>query len=154
MTDSILKNGISAPMPYSLLFSDTIDPDLFKVKPIETAQPTKEGKEGILDWIARIFHFPNVPQGFSLRNVYREVLAPLMIPPVIKELKDINKPSVLQGPIPNTQESQPIREIQKMSGGGHSEQSGPGPVIAGALTAVVLAGGLKGFYDVVVKRYG
>ena len=29
-----------------------------------------------------------------------------------------------------------------------------GPVIAGVLTAVVLAGGLKGFYDVISKQYG
>ena len=38
--------------------------------------------------------------------------------------------------------------------GGGSGQSGPGPVIAGALTAVVLAGGLKGFYDFISAQYG
>ena len=32
--------------------------------------------------------------------------------------------------------------------------NGPGPVIAGVLTAIVLAGGLKGFYDVISKQYG
>ena len=37
------------------------------------------------------------------------------------------------------------------SGGGAS--AGPGPVIAGALTAVVLAGGLKGFYDMISAQY-
>jgi hypothetical protein len=38
-------------------------------------------------------------------------------------------------------------------GGGGMEHSGPGPVIAGALTAVVLAGGLKGFYDIIAAQY-
>jgi hypothetical protein len=33
------------------------------------------------------------------------------------------------------------------------EHAGPGPVIAGALTAVVLAGGLKGFYDILAAQY-
>jgi hypothetical protein len=38
-------------------------------------------------------------------------------------------------------------------GGGGMEHAGPGPVIAGALTAVVLAGGLKGFYDILAAQY-
>jgi hypothetical protein len=38
--------------------------------------------------------------------------------------------------------------------GGARELGGPGPVIAGALAAVVLAGGLKGFYDVLVQQLG
>jgi hypothetical protein len=45
--------------------------------------------------------------------------------------------------------------IQRQSGGARNEfTGGPGPVIAGVLTAVVLAGGLKGFYDVISKQYG
>ena len=46
----------------------------------------------------------------------------------------------------------------KQSGGGSDiivgggEGGGPGPVIAGALTAVVLAGGLKGLYDMISSR--
>jgi hypothetical protein len=39
-------------------------------------------------------------------------------------------------------------------GGGNSIQHGPGPVIAGALSALILAGGLKGFYDIISKQYG
>jgi len=42
----------------------------------------------------------------------------------------------------------------KQGGGGHTEPAGPGPVIAGALTALVVAGGLKGFYDFISKQYG
>jgi TM2 domain-containing membrane protein YozV len=45
--------------------------------------------------------------------------------------------------------------IQKHSGGARNEfTAGPGPAIAGVLTAVVIAGGLKGFYDVISKQYG
>jgi len=42
-------------------------------------------------------------------------------------------------------------------GGGQQGQQGPGgvgPILAGTLTAVVLAGGLKGFYDVLVQQLG
>jgi hypothetical protein len=43
---------------------------------------------------------------------------------------------------------------REFSGGSFGTHGGPGPVIAGVLTAVVLAGGLKGFYDVISKQYG
>lgn len=43
--------------------------------------------------------------------------------------------------------------VQAQRGGGNSS-TGPGPAIAGVLTAVILAGGLKGFYDVISKQYG
>jgi type IV secretory pathway VirB6-like protein len=43
---------------------------------------------------------------------------------------------------------------QRQTGGGHtsSHTSGPGPILAGALTALLLAGGLKGFYDFLSKQ--
>jgi TM2 domain-containing membrane protein YozV len=45
--------------------------------------------------------------------------------------------------------------IQKQSGGARNDfTGGPGPAIAGVLTAVVIAGGLKGFYDIISKQYG
>jgi hypothetical protein len=45
--------------------------------------------------------------------------------------------------------------IQKQTGGARNEfTAGPGPAIAGVLTAVVIAGGLKGFYDIISKQYG
>ena len=45
--------------------------------------------------------------------------------------------------------------IVAQRGGGETDVgAGPGPVIAGTLTALVLAGGLKGFYDVISKQYG
>ncbi len=48
----------------------------------------------------------------------------------------------------NAKDQQPI---QHQTGGGNA-QGGPGPILAGALTAIVLAGGLKGFYDFLAKQ--
>jgi TM2 domain-containing membrane protein YozV len=39
-------------------------------------------------------------------------------------------------------------------GGGHTVTGGLGPVIAGSLTALVLAGGLKGVYEFLERRHG
>jgi TM2 domain-containing membrane protein YozV len=56
-----------------------------------------------------------------------------------------NGPKVAFAPMP----------VQKQSGGARNEfTAGPGPAIAGVLTAVVIAGGLKGFYDIISKQYG
>jgi TM2 domain-containing membrane protein YozV len=47
--------------------------------------------------------------------------------------------------------------VQAMTGGGERrdrEQGGAGPVIAGTLTALIIAGGAKGFYDFIAKQYG
>jgi TM2 domain-containing membrane protein YozV len=56
----------------------------------------------------------------------------------------------------STSIAKPISSIpQAQTGGGAaSQQHGPGPVIAGALSALILAGGLKGFYDIISKQYG
>ncbi len=211
MTDSIMENGISVPMPYSFVFHKKICPSVFKVVPFDpnAAPPVEEKKSGgfglgfLLDWLP----LPSVPQGFSMREIYRELLAPLMIPPIIKSLKEINNPpapsmpsvemsglSLPENPMAGMMNSaaetvntakevikngaanslhvisdvakQAEKAVTKMSGGAHMENqegggagsagvnTGPGPVIAGALTAVVLAGGLKGFYDFISKQYG
>lgn len=206
MTDSIMENGISVPMPYSFVFHNKICPSVFKVVPFDpNAPPPKEEKKSggfgsLLDWLP----LPSVPQGFSMREIYRELLAPLMIPPIVKGLKEINNPpapsmpavdmpslSLPENPIAGIVNSasetvntakevlkngavnslhvisdvakEAEKTVAKMSGGSytHAQEggagagaSGPGPVIAGALTAVVLAGGLKGFYDFIIKQYG
>ena len=41
----------------------------------------------------------------------------------------------------------PAEQPNLQGGGGYVPESGPGAVVAGALGAVVLAGGLKGLYD-------
>ena len=50
--------------------------------------------------------------------------------------------------------SSTIPHAQTGGGSSTSQQHGPGPVIAGALSALILAGGLKGFYDIISKQYG
>ena len=60
-------------------------------------------------------------------------------------------------PADGTPIAKPISSIpHAQTGGGSStsQQHGPGPVIAGALSALILAGGLKGFYDIISKQYG
>jgi len=64
---------------------------------------------------------------------------------------------------PNVPSIQNIKSIAKniQKGGGSSnirnpieEPTGPGPIIAGALTAIIVAGGLKGTYDILCKHLG
>lgn len=228
LTDSILKSGIGVPLPYTLFFSGTIPGELFKVKKVTKEDLEKEkalraasfgsvGSPGFFglfglgsfgEFCSKWFNIP-IPT-FPVREIYREIVAPLMTVPVVAALKATGKPEPAQpscveealNMIPTTQEVhqavigaadtgrmaittavEPVSIVSKgfgnafnktedrqalpdplplpppqvqfhQSGGARQESSGPGPVIAGALTAVVLAGGLKGFYDVISKQYG
>ena len=192
MTNDILKSGISAPLPYSWFFTKTIDSCVFKISETNSAEEisaegkSKEGKSklGFLDMIAKMFNFPNVPQ-FPWRNVYADLVAPLMTPPLVNALRAVNTmsmptmptmptatsmlamptaPSMLAMPTAPSMSAMPsiphgiphLKHALPLQSGGarNNEPMGPGPVIAGVLTAIVLAGGLKGFYDVISKQYG
>ena len=214
MTKSILENGITAPLPYSFLFTTPIDGKLFLVD--NPAHSVKSG--GLMDFI------PTVPiPTISYNGIYKDIVAPLMTPAVVTaintakcarppELPDLpTMPGLAQFglptelPIPKiptstaeltaaipkslttpvtaqlgqvTQAAQALQSLPKtaeaviakpvavveslptakpapQAGGARYEQSaGPGPAIAGVLTAVVVAGGLKGFYDVISSQYG
>lgn len=186
LTESILQSGISAPLPYSILFSDTTPGSVFKVTELSSQQKGKSGVFNIFDYFLKWFHIP-VPK-FPVREVYREIVAPLMTPPLVGALKSIGKPATPQitapqAPLMPTQAeihtkvmntakqgrgvvasiAEPVAVVAKgvenaiekvHQKGGNISGDGPGPVIAGALTAVVLAGGLKGFYDIISKQYG
>jgi len=220
LTDSILTSGIHAPMPYSMVFTKGFDGEGFKVteQAAQEAGPFAGLSGNPLDWIAKWFHFPSVPT-FPGREIYREIVAPLMTPPVVRALQSISTsrpdtsmptaslPSMPTASLPSMNASMPTDSLPSMNasmpsmnasmptdslpslpsasvnasiptasmnasmsspspspspspssshslhpqtGGG----GGPGPVIAGALTALVLAGGLKGFYDVISTQYG
>ena len=86
-------------------------------------------------------------------NVAPEPTLPPM--PALPATNVANMPTIRGPPMfeePKTT-FQPMRTRQ--AGGARNEFiSGPGPAIAGVLTAVVLAGGLKGFYDIISKQYG
>ena len=177
MTKSILDGGIAPPMPYNFIF-DPIPSNVFMVDTTYGSKSTESAESGnLLDWIAKTFGFPPVPTFTSAKQAYKDIVAPLLTVPVIKTLQSVAMPTIPGMPampampaipgmpampsvampampsvaipamptIPN-----PAKAVQ--SGGAASV--GPGPVIAGALTAVVLAGGLKGFYDLISAQYG
>jgi TM2 domain-containing membrane protein YozV len=185
MTDSILKDGISAPLPFNMIFSGITSGDIFKVKEPGAAAGGETSGGGILDWIAKLFHFPSVPEGLG-KTLWRDVAAPLFTPPVVAALRGIESSekgaalatevapaselavpleqpepgfkATINAPLPtNIPSSTPAQMGGGAYGGGayggeRSGDLGPGPVIAGALTAVVLAGGLKGAYDFLSSR--
>jgi hypothetical protein len=146
-----MKEGITPPLPYSYVFG-TIDPDLFVAKPIHPGAK----QEGFFSALCPpIISLPNINFG----QVYKDVVAPLMIPPIAKGLQLIIG-ATEQAPVPTdaptaAPATPTAATAPPMTGGGGSSSeavAGPGPVIAGTLTALVLAGGLKGFYDFISKQ--
>jgi len=177
MTKSVLTDGITPPMPYSFLF-DPIPGGAFMVNTPASEMAKSAGSS--LDWMAKSFGLsslpsvPSLPSGDFVRNAYKEVVAPLLTVPVVKALQSASAgipsmplPTMPPVPLPKiptmaTIPTMPtMQSVQKslpaeMQSGGSSAgaSTGPGPVIAGTLTAVVLAGGLKGFYDMISAQYG
>ena len=77
-------------------------------------------------------------------------LPPMPTPSNVANMPTVHAPSAVEEP---KTAFEPVHPRQ--AGGARNEFSGgPGPAIAGVLTAVVLAGGLKGFYDIISKQYG
>ena len=174
LTKTVLEEGITPPMPYNFIF-DPIPSDVFKTT-AESEHPTGPGN--FLDWINMTFGLPHVPSLIGVRNVYKDIVAPLVTVPVVKSLQVMSgerpAPILLPagpslpalgampslptlGKMPSVKMPDVSAAIPKAKGaqhGGGYEGGGPGPIIAGALTAVVLAGGLKGFYDVIAAQYG
>jgi hypothetical protein len=189
MTGSILKDGISPPMPYSFFFTEPIPGKEFLMTPGGDQAQTVCNEGAIwctMDWIAKTFGFPMPPKGLPLGTIYKDLVAPVLSVPVVKaiqELKESPRPAVPAMPampaapampgmpsrpeapkmpgmpsLPEAPKMPALPEAPKapMAGGGQSSHAsqGPGPVIAGSLTALVIAGGLKGFYDFISKQYG
>jgi len=203
MTESILKDGITTPMPYSFMFSGTVPGSIFKVSGGATSGPSC------------LFCPPDISSMFSMfspKTLYKDVVVPLMTPPILKAIDGIGKGPPACGPglglgltmpslptgmpvlpnpttalpatalpvVPNLATALPATALPATAlpatalptmpampstaprigtqvGGGQQGQQGPGgvgPILAGTLTAVVLAGGLKGFYDVLVQQLG
>jgi hypothetical protein len=128
-----------------------------------------------MDWIAKTFGFPMPPKGLPLGEIYKDMVAPIISTKVIKAIKEVQASPLPQVPmmpelpeVPKMPElkAPTLPEVPKMPvikapeigsqvGGGQIEPTaGPGPVIAGSLTALIIAGGLKGFYDFISKQYG
>lgn len=204
LTNTILEEGIVVPLPYSMLF-ETISTEDFKVREQIGGEESSFSVYAFLDWIAKEFMFPSVPNFGWMKGLYKDIAAPLITVPVVKALQAVPNPAELeaamhslpaaqvpslplslqeltvpklQGQVPSlaqplqdmTVPAQPLQDmtvpkvpekLSAMKGGSRllitessPEISGPGPVVAGALTAIVLAGGLKGFYDFIAAQYG
>lgn len=208
MTESILKNGITTPMPYSFMFTGTVPGSIFKVS-----------GGGASSSPSCLFCPPDLSSMFSIfspKTLYKDVVVPLMTPPILKAIDGIGKGPPACGPglglglsmptlptvpgmptlpnpataiptLPTTSLPNPAIPLPTASlpnpatslataipalptppqpnpataprigtqvGGGQQGPGGVGPILAGTLTAVVLAGGLKGFYDVLVQQLG
>jgi hypothetical protein len=166
MTKSILEEGISAPMPFSFLFKKPIDAaSLFKVQPV-VEKPEEDS--GFLSFL------------MPLRSLYNTIMVPLLRQPVSVVAGSAAKMAsagtaaaslgtslLLQGPgaaatlaqqvqgdtlqtVQKLAQAQALMQPPVMQAGGGS--SGPGPVLGGAITALLIAGALKGISDFLSKR--
>ncbi len=171
MTKSIVNGNITAPLPFSIFAGPTDGRELFMVK-----EKTAGGDGGFcfMDWLEKTFSFGTAskPSSFDWRKTYRDIAVPLMTPPIVgavhKVSDTVNKvvdaaasgvalPSVseLQNMVMPSAPPAPVNnDPQPLQAGGGVQVSGPGAVIGGTLTALVLAGGLKGFYDFISKQRG
>jgi hypothetical protein len=155
LTDSILKYGITAPLPYSLVFNP-ISSDAFKVTtPLNPASPATGGAFNVANLV------PEVPVPVLS---YKKDVMPLVAPAIGLVQQGLGAVDALKQSAQDTlnsvqqqvqqQVQQTVAPAYVQTGGGQhfSESEGPGPVIAGVLTAVVIAGGLKGAYDYLRSR--
>lgn len=165
MTKSIMEEGISTPMPFNFWFNKPIDAaSLFKVQPV-VEKPEDSG-----------FSLTNIL--FPIKPLYDQFVVPLLRPPVVSMLGTAGKlasagtsvgalgTSLLsQGPAAAAQLAQQVqsdtfKQVQQLAQAAEQQRmpqtggslDGPGPILAGALTALVIAGGLKGVSDFLAKR--
>lgn len=168
-TSDIMKHGIKSPLPYSIFFHEPIPSSMF-----EMGHTHADSSGSFWDWLTcppiPSFLKSWVPGVNSVKEVYNGVLKPLMKPPIAATLAvaEQTNPGVIQkvGEISNTIRQvgggiQTMNQLVQGGGGGGSpvvetnaEGGGAGAVIAGTLTALIIAGGLKGTYDFISKQYG
>jgi hypothetical protein len=138
------------------------------VKVKEVQETVEEESAGLLSKLP----IPSIPL-LPWRELYKELVVPVLQPTVgsvvnnaTKVVSVANKAAavgpdvVLQGIQDTAASVAAARATQAgQTGGGLGSSSssssglgGPGPVIAGSLTALILAGGLKGFYDFLAKQ--
>jgi TM2 domain-containing membrane protein YozV len=160
-TPDILKNGISPPMPFSIFFRDPIPPTLFQMGHVAP----QDGGSSIWDWLTcppvpsfMKGWFPGAGAMNSAKEVYDGVVKPLLTPPLTAAL------AVMEQASPGTADrlgdmADKMGSFRQTGGGGGAAAAaepatGVGPILGGTLTAIILAGGLKGTYDFISKQYG
>ena len=199
---TVMTEGISSPLPYSLLFTSINARSLFTVqdpvKQAASAAPTKD--VSWLDWLFSLFpSLPALPTFLSifapfsflfgkelLEEIYRKLIVPIFgigesaatIATQIgkdgasitagaagqaAELTNPGKLATLAGQftpaVPDLSAAVPANPpaAAPQIGGARiasvtREGNGLGPVLAGSIAALLLAGGAKGFYDFIRKQ--
>ena len=165
MTESILKDGITAPIPFNFFFRSPVSgADLFRVQPIqEGAAAEGTGGMGFLGLLGLL----------NPKGLYDAIVVPLLRPTVGKAVESATKvagvatqaaslasstitrgPTLVSEAVAEATKQATDRAVSKLATGqtGGGGAGGPGPVLAGSLTALLLAGGLKGMYDLLSKH--
>lgn len=159
-TSDVMKHGIKPPLPFSFFFYEPIPPTLFEMG----HKPTGDGSSSLWEWLTcppvpsfMKSWFSFLPTVNSAKDVYNGVVKPLLTPPLTATLAAMEQTN--PGSMEKVEEiTSKLRQIGG-GGGGTSMDStdntgGASAVIAGTLTALVIAGGLKGTYDFISKQYG
>lgn len=177
-TKSLLKDGISVPAPFSLFFRGTTSAaNLFEVQEVK-----EEAKKpfSVWDYIPLVGIVRSI--GNAGTAVAKEVVGPLVGPSVSAVLKHAETAQKLTGAATSlatstlaqapglvsevtsqmSEMANPVALVQQIAqqtqaqrlqtGGAVANQSGAAPVLAGTLTALVIAGGLKGLHDFLSNR--
>ena len=166
MTEDILKNGIQAPVGLNAVFGP-IDSKAFRLHKeregaLGLAEPylsavglTTDGPIG--DWInGFVCAYGTL---FGISHTHTDKCVKHTVPSTASSASA--QPQVKQrgGAMLELNRREPVVNIQQ-EGGDRTERiertdsGGPGPVIAGALAAVVITAGLKGTYDFIRQQHG
>ena len=155
MRESVEKIMPTVPVPsvsYKGLYSDLVVP--FMTPTVVAAINASKSTGPLLKMpelpdaptMPGLAKLPSLPTTLPALPVAAQAQAPVQAPAVTAATAEVTAPNGAKAAFTPT-------PIQKHSGGSRQDY-GPGPAIAGVLTAVVLAGGLKGFYDIISKQYG
>lgn len=183
-TRSILNHGLEAPPVFDMLFPTPISPDAFKVAPITSGGAPVGWMDWIAQTLGfpGVPSFSSFKE--VLRNMVEVlailgsakaglptsipsaagIASAAGLPTTMPSVSDIAGAAGLPTALPTVPTvanvvgalpSAPAM-LPPQSGGGvaTSAPGGPGPILAGALTALVIAGGAKGIYDFVTHQYG
>lgn len=166
LTEDILKNGIEAPVILNTVFGP-IDSKAFRlhkeregvlgqVEPylssvgLTTDGPIGDAINTFMCMYGKLLGFPHTHNEKCVRHT-------VPVTPAKPEVKQRGGAHGTAGG--DALEGSPLVQIggaspQSDSGSSKTSDGGPGPVIAGALAAVVISAGLKGTYDFIRQQYG
>jgi len=177
---TIMTEGISSPLPYSFLFDPIKAKELFEVRPATDLPTQLTFTEWLKSLVPSFSLFSFLPGSGIFQELF-DLFKPLFTigksgAALATQMKQDGEQilggasSALQAatdpgrlatlaaqsaptipPVPTMPPIPPLpRETQV--GGGRSEGSGLGPVLAGSIAALLLAGGAKGLYDFIRRQ--